>query len=312
MSPNPSTFNATSLELELHVWHVQVEQGVYFSLVVFGGLVLLPLVLLTFAFAKRGSRNSSLINFLAGLSIFSLGIVVLPLTGHLQTPVPPRNICLAQLGTIYPGLIITSVAAVMLVLQLLLTLPGSARPLHGAVNVTIAASPVASGVGYTIIQTSVAAKKADMLVLTRGHLVCSFDVGSPFFFRKGPLVILAIAFVIAIAVSGYMWVRMRATLRRIGAWQWKAMTQSEHGPWMSILLRMIAFEILATVAALLIILSIATANPAVHTLAVGFGGITPLLAFLVFGTVDTVRTVWFRWCFDVRDYAKPKTVEAEV
>ncbi|KZV83589.1 hypothetical protein EXIGLDRAFT_754309, partial [Exidia glandulosa HHB12029] len=220
MSPNPSTFNATSLELELHVWHVQVEQGLFFCLVVFGGLVLLPLVLLTFVFAKQGSRNSPLINFLAGLSIFSFGTVWLPLTGHLQTPVPPRNICLAQLGIAYPGFIIASVAAVMLVLQLLLTLPGSTRPIPGAVNVAIAASPVGSAVVYTIIQTSIAAKKADMLVLTRGHLACSFDEGSPLFFRKGPLVIPAIALVIAIVVSGYMWVRMRATLKRIGAWQW--------------------------------------------------------------------------------------------
>lgn len=66
-----------ALRTQLSAPNVQLAQGAYFSFVVLGGLVLLPLCLVTFALSKNAARNSGIVNFLAGLSIFALGDALL-------------------------------------------------------------------------------------------------------------------------------------------------------------------------------------------------------------------------------------------
>lgn len=56
---------------------VQLAQGAYFTLVISGGLVLLPLVLVTFAVSDIPARNAALVNFLVGIVIYSLGNALL-------------------------------------------------------------------------------------------------------------------------------------------------------------------------------------------------------------------------------------------
>lgn len=68
------SFNASSLDFTS--LGVKVGQGVYFTLDI-AGLVLLFLVLVTFAFQRDSSRNSSLVAFLGGLSINALGQCIL-------------------------------------------------------------------------------------------------------------------------------------------------------------------------------------------------------------------------------------------
>lgn len=118
-----------ALARSLHSPPIIFTQCVFFTLTISGGL-LLVLVLSTFALASAGAaRNAALSNFLIGLTVgMALGPALLPLTGHAQTPEPPRSLCFLQIGVVQGGVAMCSVAAVAIVVHLAATLPGKRTP----------------------------------------------------------------------------------------------------------------------------------------------------------------------------------------
>ncbi|KZV90195.1 hypothetical protein EXIGLDRAFT_720595 [Exidia glandulosa HHB12029] len=96
---------------------VQLAQGLFFAIVILGGLVLLPVVLLILALSKGPPPTSYMVNFLVGLFISSIGQTLLPLSGHLSDPAPPKGLCIAQMGLIYSGLTMGGIAAIMSVVR---------------------------------------------------------------------------------------------------------------------------------------------------------------------------------------------------
>ncbi|KZV86291.1 hypothetical protein EXIGLDRAFT_698524 [Exidia glandulosa HHB12029] len=132
----------------------QLAQGFYYALVVLGGMVLLPLVLLTLALSKGATPDSSLINFLLGFVFTAIGQALL-----------------------------SSVAGIVGVLRLFLTLPGrkaQSRSLNSTLaKVAMATAPPVVGVTFFVIQTSIVSRLGGPEILSRSLLVCTFSPAAP-------------------------------------------------------------------------------------------------------------------------------------
>lgn len=276
---------------------IQVAQGAYFTFVFAGGFVFLPLVLVTFAFSKVPGRNAGLVNFLASLVVFAFGIVLLPLTGQLYNPLPSRGLCFFQLGAIQGGLIATSVAAVTIVVHLAFNLPGredTEPKLPRALRRMMAGLPCAAFVIYVLAQAEEAVSLGDRLGIERGALVCRFADGSPFFFKKGTLVVLSVALAIDLAATLYLFLRIKDPLKLVSVRAWREQLRDDtvHSSWLALLIRLALFEIICIAAVILVALDALAPNGTTHFLLVGFGGLVPFLVFLIFGTTTSLRRVW--------------------
>ncbi|KZV83830.1 hypothetical protein EXIGLDRAFT_842650 [Exidia glandulosa HHB12029] len=283
---------------------VQLAQGIFFAIVILGGLVLLPAVLLILALSKGPPPTSSMVNFLVGLSISSIGQTLLPFSGHLSDPAPPKGLCITQMGLFYSGLTMSGIAAIMSVVRLSLTLPGKTAGSRGQlpmiIQIVMAILPPTAGVAFFLVQTGVAMGSQEPHLLSRSQLVCIFDTGAPLILRKGHYFVLAIPLAVVFVMIAYLTFRVRAFLRPLRNPQWRqALKSSEEGTWFAILARIMVFEVLSGCAAIILVLdTIPSSGMVFHVLAEAVGGLLPIFAFLVFGTTERVRTVLFGWCFE--------------
>ncbi|EJD54555.1 hypothetical protein AURDEDRAFT_179685 [Auricularia subglabra TFB-10046 SS5] len=284
---------------------VRVAQGAYFTLVISGGLVLLPLVLVTFAVSNVPARNAALVNFLLGMVIYSLGNALLPLSGHLQDPVPPRGICFLQLQLMHGGPIMGSVAAVMIVVHLAVHMPGSqrnARPIPKALRMALAVIPPAVFVVYVIVDSLVSILLGDRLVFENSALSCRHSDRTPFFLKQVQLVVMLIAMVIGIIASTALVVRIKRTLKLVGLGDWRQHMRdsSERAIWLTLLVRFGLFMLFCLVGVFIqvILFAVMPGRP-VRFVVIGVSGLAPLIVFLIFGTVRSLRTTWHSWIFRV-------------
>ncbi|KZV90208.1 hypothetical protein EXIGLDRAFT_127144 [Exidia glandulosa HHB12029] len=300
------TMSVDSATVPLTSPQVQLAQGIFFAIVILGGLVLLPVVLLILALSKGPPPTSSMVNFLVGLSISSIGQTLLPFSGHLSDLAPPKGLCITQMGLIYSGLTMSGIAAIMSVVRLSLTLPGKTAGSRGQlpmiIQVVMATLPPAAGIAFFLVQTGVAMGSPEPHLLGRSQLVCIFDTGAPLILRKGHYFVLAIPLGVVFMMIAYLTFRVRAFLRPLGNLQWRRALKSEEGTWFAILARIMIFEVLSGCAAITIRVldTIPSSGMVFHVLAEAVGGLLPIFAFLVFGTTERVRTVLFGWCFERR------------
>ncbi|EJD45951.1 hypothetical protein AURDEDRAFT_165013 [Auricularia subglabra TFB-10046 SS5] len=307
-------------------------QSVFFTLTICGGL-LLVLVLATFALASAGAaRNAALVNFLVGLTVgMALGPALLPLTGHMQTPEPPRTLCFFQISIVQGGVTMCGVAAIAVVVHegvldrrragcafwRVLCTDATMKPTDAA-NAEMAASPGTAFVVYVLAQAEGVFAMGDRLELERGVLLCRFVHGSPFFFKSGPMVVILGSLVIVIVASVYLAIRIRDTLRLIGLSNLSKLMndESERGLWISLLVRVFMFELVCILGAILVYVtpltyrltfaSEAVFRSSVDTLAglrkdgpvhlalLIVSGTMPLFAFLIFGTVpDAIEHTFY-------------------
>ncbi|EJD45945.1 hypothetical protein AURDEDRAFT_184551, partial [Auricularia subglabra TFB-10046 SS5] len=276
----------------LHSPPVIFAQSAYYTITIAGGL-LLVLVLVTFSTPAAGAaRNAALFNFLLGLVIgMALGPALLPLSGHMQTPIPPRRLCLIQVGLMRGGIIMCGVAAIGLAVTLL----GRRRPSR-LLRISTSALPGASAIVYELIASLFS---DGQLEIQRTVLLCEVLGGQPFF-ENAPMVTSNIATFIVVCASIYLVIRIRNTLRLIGFRNLGDLINedSERGSWISLLIRVFMFAIVCVIGAVLV--SVDTAGklekggPAHITLLL-VSGTTPLIAFLIFGTVSSLRKIWCDW-----------------
>ncbi|EJD45946.1 hypothetical protein AURDEDRAFT_184552 [Auricularia subglabra TFB-10046 SS5] len=299
-----------ALARSLHSPPIVFTQSVFFTLTIAGGLLLI-LVLATFAFASAGAaRNAALVNFLIGLTIgMAFGPVLLPLTGHMQTPEPPRSLCFLQIGIVQGGLAMCGMAAIAVVVHLAVTLPGK-RPPPRWLRLSMSALPGTAFVVYILAQAEAAFAIGDRLTIERGVLLCRFAHGSPFFFKKGPMVGILGSLVIVILASVYLAIRIRDTLRLVGLCNLSELLndESECGLWVSLLVRVFMFELICILGAILVSVDTLAGlrkDGPVHLALLLVSGTMPLFAFLIFGTVPSLRKIWYNWVHNIFDKKKP-------
>ncbi|EJD45943.1 hypothetical protein AURDEDRAFT_113870, partial [Auricularia subglabra TFB-10046 SS5] len=159
----------------------------------------------------------------------------------------------------------------------------------------MAALPGAAFVIYVLAQAEEAVSLGNSLGIERGALVCRFADGSPFFFKKGPLVVLSVALTIDLAATLFLMLRIKDRLKLVslGAWRELLRDTTEHSNWLALLIRLALFEIICIAA--VIALDALAPNSTTHFLLVGFGGLVPFLVFLIFGTTANLRKVWYEF-----------------
>lgn len=317
MVPNASV-ELDALRLELDSPTFQILIGLHLALVAVSGVVLLPLVIISFLSSTNVLSKTAVINCLIGFSVHTVGILILPISGHLLNPSPPSTICLAQIAFLYGGLLMATVAALLILIQVLLVFPKgdpptNSKPQTRALRLTLVSLPFMALLLYIPIQIAAWTSRPAEVIIARNPLWCKFDHKAPFLFRKGPGFMLILGLLLVAVFSVYMWLRVRLALRRIGVWpNWRRMMQTEHASLISFLLRMVIFEVACLAAAGFILLDTTTEDDYVHLIAEAFAGLLPLWVFLNFGTVESVRKQLLGWCFRVRVHIpKDKCTDVE-
>lgn len=154
----------------------------------------------------------------------------------------------------------------------------------------------------------------DRLTLERGVLLCRFAHGSPFFFKKGPMVGILGSLVIVIVASVYLAIRIRDKLKLVGLCNLSELMndESERGLWISLLLRVMLFELVCILGAILVsvdTLGHLRKDGPVHLALLLVSGTVPLFAFLIFGTVPSLRKIWRNWACKLS--GRKKAVESK-
>ncbi|KZV83583.1 hypothetical protein EXIGLDRAFT_309555 [Exidia glandulosa HHB12029] len=207
------------------------------------------------------------------------------------------------MGIFYSGLAMGGLAAIMGVVRLFLTLPGRKKASSSLppanVGLGMAIAPPAFGMIFFIAQTVAVSRLRGPEILDRSQLVCVFGVRVPFILRNGHYLILIIPLVVVFFLSVYLTIRVRATLNTGSKWSWRQALRTENGAWFAVLMRIIIFEVLCGIGAILLD-TVQSGNQVFHLLAEAVGGLLPLAAFLVFGTTERVRGALFSCCISVR------------
>ncbi|KAH8835509.1 hypothetical protein DL96DRAFT_60004 [Flagelloscypha sp. PMI_526] len=187
---------------------------VYLGLLVVGGQILLPILIVVFLFAKDVLRHPSLTNFLFSWVLYSISYSMLKYSNAEETNDTQHPVCLAQSALIHSTPIMAGVAGLIVIIQVWATF---VFPTHTALGInwsrstlltTILVIPYVVLILFTAVSAIVAYKHPETVTMVNG-LYCTTSYPS---FRyvtpaiSAALLLLVLGFEVAIGIRYYhMW-----------------------------------------------------------------------------------------------------------
>ncbi|KAH7104096.1 hypothetical protein BKA62DRAFT_693514 [Auriculariales sp. MPI-PUGE-AT-0066] len=259
-------------------------ETVYLSVVIGGGQILIP-VLLILSCIRGFSRHPSLLQFLASWLWYSVATSLLLYTGNGYQNNPPHGICFAQVALQQAGLLIISFSAIALMLQLFFTLPtvSTSKPFSKARDFLLVSMPYILSLLYVGIFCGVAARAPDYMTVERGRFTCRISDGKAAnFFNKFVPAIISSSMIICLCMSIYM---LHKTVKRLFGMNWslKDGLQSSSGrSWLPILTRFAVFGLYAVLCIVASLIMAFTPQGPAHEIVDWYTVTLPLAAFFIF------------------------------
>jgi hypothetical protein len=259
----------------------------WLTLQIAGGLIGLPIVLLTIALSKSVQRNPTVTNLLLTWMISAFSYCLLFMTGQHTGPEPQKDLCLAQSTLVYATIPMNAAAVFSLVLNLWLTIRIAFNPSWGG-SWTRWRTPLLIGFPYFVL---VAFGTAAFLIgyhnpmdVSRGRkfFYCSIeghDLGVAVAAFCDILILCVALLEVWICVTVY---RKRRAVRN----------KTVQGFSFGLTFRITVFAIYQTMAGIAALITIwDPTNPFPYLMLATL----PLTAFLVFGTQPDIVNVWCVW-----------------
>jgi len=253
------------------------------------GLCLLPLALITVAFASSVRRNPTVTNLLVTWTISAFGSCLLFLAHQQSGPEPSKGLCIFQSSLIYASVPLCATSALGLVLNLWFTLRSALSPRRGGSSLIrwrmplLIASPYFIGMIFFIAAIALQAQFPATVTRNRKFFYCSMDgrFGVAVAGFSALLVQFVIFFEVWVAILMYRhWIRVR---------------DNEHkadGIKLSMVIRIGVFSLYGVVAGTVSLITIWDPNNAFSYM---FLATVPLASFLVFSTQRDIINVWCFW-----------------
>ncbi|KIJ27375.1 hypothetical protein M422DRAFT_784916 [Sphaerobolus stellatus SS14] len=256
----------------------------FMFLQIFGGQVLMPLIIITASISKRVVRHPIFLNFCTTLVLYSFSYTLLLYAGQVNNPTPPVALCLIQAGMVggAPPMVALSVFMFTLHLNLSIREVSNQRAPYTAVKIRTIAMFAAPYILYLIVFTSVVVyggQHLDQVVKYPYYCTLKNSVSTDIREIIGAVCLLA-------AIVFQVWTTWLVRQSRV--YQSKTISITS----LSVLVR----------AALLIICNAMGLATSIIFITDQAGPVTnmtlalhPLLAFFIFGTQKDLWDVWRFW-----------------
>ncbi|ETW87020.1 hypothetical protein HETIRDRAFT_166543 [Heterobasidion irregulare TC 32-1] len=210
-----------------HLGHL-VE--VYATLLIAGGQAGLPIIILTFLFAKNVHRHPTVVNFCITMIIYSIVFCLLIYGGQYRLGHPNKALCIAQASMIMGTLPMMCVAALVLVFQLWVTFQEPGSKIFNTcsniyIKIALLVAPYTALLGYAVAGIIIGVSRPEVVKPSNG-LYCFHKLNSIRRYAEPiPCLILLAAtagFEVAILVQWYRrWYKVKRNFplatRKLGA-----------------------------------------------------------------------------------------------
>jgi len=262
---------------------IDYDVVVYFALHIFGGLIGMPLLLLTVTFSRNITRHPLWIGFCGSWILYSLSYTLLLYIGRISSLHAPHVLCLLQAGMVYGAPAMVSVSLFVYVVQIYTFLSEALGTQRSSIRWTKFHLPVMLGLPYLIY-----------LVIAITIIICAYRqperlLRLRFYCGVDGLISYISPVIVAIFTIGSLVAELLTSVLIYRAFR-NTYTRNRLSPDMSIFIRtgvLVLGSFIALGASAAFLASYVSIVP--HMVL----AILPVSVFLVYGTHSDIMRVWF-------------------